>query len=254
PQTYGLLLKKKLSIQQTLLDSGVCVHPPVPQKRPVRPKFVHPGPVDFANYDFLPIDRTFGDDLAVRAANEALPPKFASIAARRRFVANAICRRNIATVRNRVTTLNRFPRTVLCLSEFLLLARMPTDRRRIKNNFGSAQGGQPSRFRIPLVPANTNTDFAVFCFPRQKSKIARRKVKLLVVERIVRNVHFAVFAKKFSVRVNDCGGVVINTGPAFFEEGCDNRDPELSGQLRQVSGRFSGNFLRQRKVLVVFGL
>src|SRR5882762_4770049 len=103
----------KLSIEQPLLNSSVSVHPPVAQKWPVCPMLVHPLPIDFANHDFFPIDRTFRNDLTVRSANETLPPKFNSVAASRRFVTDAVRCRHVTTIRDRVTSLNRFPGRVL---------------------------------------------------------------------------------------------------------------------------------------------
>ena len=112
------------------------------------------------------IDRTFGDDFAARRRDETLPPEFDPVAAGGRFMADAIRHRDITTVRDRVTALNRFPGRMLRLAEFFFLARMPADRRRIKKNFRAAQRGQARRFRIPLVPANADADFPVRGCPR----------------------------------------------------------------------------------------
>src|SRR5436305_1912465 len=141
----------KLSIEKPLLDSRVSIDPSIAQEGPMGAMLVHARPIDFANDDFFPVNRTFGDDLAVRSANETLPPKFDSFSASRRFVANSICRSDVATVRDGMASLDSFPCIVLGGAEFLFLARMPADCRRIKNNFGPAQGGQAPRLRIPLV-------------------------------------------------------------------------------------------------------
>src|SRR5207253_1637966 len=144
-----------------------------------------------------------------------LPPKFNSVAASRCFVTDPVRRRNVTAVRDRVTALNCFPRRMLRRAEFFFLARMPADRRRIKNNLGATQCRQPSCFGIPLVPANADTDLAALCFPRLKTEVARREIKLLVIQRIVRDVHLAIFPEKSSVRVNNCGRVVINASATF---------------------------------------
>src|SRR6476661_681185 len=125
-------------------------------------------------------------------------------------MANAICHGYVASIRDRVTALNGFPRGMLGRSELLLLARMPANCRRIKNDFGTAQRGQPRRFGIPLVPANADSYFAMLGVPRLKPKVAGGEIKFLVIERIVWNVHLAVLAEQLAVRVDDCGGVVIN--------------------------------------------
>src|SRR5947207_13214430 len=95
-------------------------------------------------------------------------------------------------------------------AEFFFLARMPADRRRIKNNLGATQCRQPSCFGIPLVPANADTDLAAICVPRLKTKIARREIKLLVIQRIVRALHLAIFPEKFSVRVHNYGRTLLS--------------------------------------------
>jgi hypothetical protein len=46
-------LKKKLSIEQTLLNSGVRIYAPVAQKRPMRPMLADATPIDLADYNFF---------------------------------------------------------------------------------------------------------------------------------------------------------------------------------------------------------
>src|SRR6266487_3445308 len=149
----------KLSIEQTLLDSRVGINTPVAQEWPMRPIFVYAIPVDFAANDLFSIHRSLGDDFAVGTADEALSPEFNAIAAGWRFVTDSVCCGDVATVRNRVTALNCFPRRMLRCAKFFFFARMPSDRRRVKNNLRAAQGRQARRFRIPLVPANADADF-----------------------------------------------------------------------------------------------
>src|ERR1051326_3290914 len=51
PRTYRRSAGRKVSIKQTLLDSGVSIHAPVAEKRPMRAKLVHPRPIDFADHN-----------------------------------------------------------------------------------------------------------------------------------------------------------------------------------------------------------
>src|SRR5438105_7508693 len=134
--------KMKLSIEQALLDSRISVHPPVAEKRPVRSILVYVIPVDFSHDDFFAIDRTFRDDLAIRAANKTLSPEFDSVSARRRLMANAIRSRDIAAICDCVAPLNCFPGRILRCAELFLFGWVPADRRWIKNNFRAAQRGQ----------------------------------------------------------------------------------------------------------------
>src|SRR5580704_503655 len=110
-------------------------------------------PIDICNHDFFIIDRAFGDDLSIRPANKTLTPKLNACSTGGRFMAHAIGDRDVTTVRDSVTALDRSPGRILRFAKLFLLAGMPTDRGRIKQNLGPAQRSQPGRFRVPLVPA-----------------------------------------------------------------------------------------------------
>src|SRR4029077_2177014 len=99
---------------------------------------INRAPVNLSRDDFFAIDGTFGNDLTVRSANEALPPKFDSGSAYWRLVAHAIGGGDVTTVGDGVTALDRFPRGMLRFAEFLSLAGVPADRGRIENDFGAA--------------------------------------------------------------------------------------------------------------------
>ena len=111
-----------------------------------------------------------------------MSPELDPRSAGRRFVADAIHRRDVAAIRDRVTALHRFPRGMLRGAVFFLLARMPADRRRIKKDLRAAQCGQPRGFRIPLVPADADADLPVRGLPGLESEIARREIKFLVIK------------------------------------------------------------------------
>src|SRR5947209_9690638 len=194
PKGTALNSKMKLRIKQTLLESSIRVNATIAQKRPVGAVPIDRRPVNLCSDDFFLIDAGFGDDVAVRAANETLSPKLDSISSGRFFMTHPVGRGNKTAVRDRMAALDCLPGSVLRFAEFVLLARMPADCGGIKQNFGTAQRGQARRFRIPLVPTNQDAERPTLCFPGCKAKIARREIKFLVVERIVRNVHLAIFA------------------------------------------------------------
>ena len=184
----------------------------------MRPMFVHAIPFYIGHDNLFSIHRTFCDDFSARRSDKTLPPKLNAVAARGRFMADAICSRDVTAVRNCVTALNGFPGRILRRTKFFFFAGMPADCRWIKNNFRTAQGRQSCRFRVPLVPANADANFPSLGCPRLKSEIARREIKFLVIKRIVRNVHLPIFAEQFAVRVDNCGRIVIHTGAAFLEK------------------------------------
>src|SRR6266550_7530638 len=214
-------------VDQTLLDFGISVDPAVAQKWPVRPMFVDASPIDLRRHNLFLIDRTFRDDFAVRPAHKALPPKINAISTGGRFVTDTVRHRDVAPISDRMTTLNCLPRGMLRLSKFLFLTRMPADCGWIKENLRATQRGQSRRLRIPLVPANADADLSARSVPRLKSKIARREIKFFVIQGIIGNMHFAIFTEQFSIRVDDCRGVVIEAGAASLKKRCNDYCPSF---------------------------
>src|ERR1043166_3600015 len=208
-----------MSVNDSLGQAAISINPPVAQKRPVRARGFHLIQVQRHDERFFLVGAGFGENLTRRSSDETLTPEFDAIAANaiKNFMADAVRNANVATVRNRVAALNRFPGAVLERAVFFLLAGMPADGCWIKKNFRALQCREPRAFGIPLVPANQYADLRILRLPGSKTKVARREIKFLVVKRIVRNVHLAIDAEQRAVRVNDGGRVVINTCRAFLE-------------------------------------
>src|SRR5579884_1367019 len=142
--------------------------------------------------------RRFSQDSSERIAEKGASPEFeagagsgfaANVAV---LVTHTIHHRDIDAVRNRVRALNRAPGIVLGVAELGFLCRVPADRSGIKENLRALQGGEARSLRIPLVPANQRTDFSRLRVERAEAEIAGGEVKLFVIKRVVRNVHFAV--------------------------------------------------------------
>ena len=60
-----------------------------------------------------------------------------------------------------------------------------------------------------------------------EAKIPRRKIKLLVVERIIGDMHLAIATNKLALRVKNDGSVVVKASSAALEERCDQTDPQI---------------------------
>src|SRR5712671_1671170 len=130
---------------------------------------------------------------------------------------------------------------MLLAAIFGLLGRMPADGGGIKKNFRALHGREARGFRIPLVPANQNANFAVAGLPRSEAEVPGREIKLLVIERVVGNMHFSVRAEQRTVRVNDRRCVMVNTGGALLEERSNDYDFVVSRQLLKRLGARSWN-------------
>src|SRR4029077_12658279 len=100
-----------------------------------------------------------------------------------------------------VGALNGAPGVELRGAEFLLLGGMPADRRRIENYIGAAEACKARTFGIPLVPAYQHADAAEFRVEIGKAQVPRSEIKFFVIERIVRNVHLAIFSEERSVSI-----------------------------------------------------
>ena len=131
---------------------------------------------------------------------------------------------------------------------------MPADGRRIEKDLSSLHGGEPGGFRIPLVPADERSYFSVASLKCFEAEIARRKIKLFVVKRVVRDMHFAVLACDSSVGIDDYRGIVINPSGSLFKKRRDNDDFVVFGELSQSFCTRAGNGFGKFKVLMIFAL
>src|SRR4051794_19655555 len=115
---------------------------------------------------------------------------------------------------------------------------MPANGRRIEQHLGPAERRQAGRLRIPLVPADQRPDARKSGVEAAKTEIARRKVILLEVQRVVGDVHLAIEAEQRSVRVDNDRRVVIDArGPAFEDRPYDD-NAELARELREALARW----------------
>src|SRR5439155_16868872 len=151
----------------------------------------------------------FGEDLAGSPGDETLAPELDTVAASRTFEAHAVDHRDVAAVGDRVTSLNQFPGALLVRSVFLLFLRVPADGGGIKQYLSPLQRRETRAFGIPLVPTDEHADLRVPGLPRFETEIARREIKLFIVQRVVGNVHLAIDAEQRTAGVDDRRRVVI---------------------------------------------
>src|SRR5207302_6556134 len=149
-------------------------------------------------------------------------------------------------------TLDRKPGVELSRAELLLFRRMPADGRGIKKNIRAAQARETRAFRIPLVPADQSADPAVPRVEIGKAQITRSEIELLVVERIVRDVHLAVKPEQRTVGVEHGGGVVMKPGGAALEDRRDDDHPQLACELAERFRGGAGNRFGQIEALGIF--
>src|SRR5260370_6705479 len=101
---------------------------------------------------------------------------------------------------------------MLGLIDVGLLLREPSDGSRIEDKLCPTQSSESGCLGKPLVPADERADFAIRGIVSLKAKVSGREIKLLVVERVVWNVHLAILTSQLTRGIDDDGGVVINPG------------------------------------------
>src|SRR6266700_3373936 len=119
---------------------------------------------------------------------------------------------------------------MLRLAELGFLLRMPADGRGIKENVRALESREPGGFGIPLIPADEDADSTEAGVERSKARpphprpgaqghspqgrggksVAGREVILLIIKRIVGDVHLAKDAEERAVGVEDRGRIMID--------------------------------------------
>ena len=123
-----------------------------------------------------------------------------------------------------------------------------------KKNLRALHRGESRSLGVPLIPADQHADFAEAGLPRAKPQVARREVKLLVIERVVRNVNFAIHAEQRAVGIDDRGGIMINARAALLEQRDDQHHAAALGQALKRLRRRAGDRLGHGEVFVILAL
>src|SRR3954465_14958009 len=114
---------------------------------------------------------------------------------------------------------------------------MPAYRGRTEDDLGAGQGGEPGTFWIPLVPADERAHASIVRIESLEAEVPGGEVKLLVIERIVGNVHLAIEPEDLAVGIDHHRCIVINAPCAFLKDGGNDRDLRL---LRYFGENFRG--------------
>ncbi len=247
-------------IEKALGDGRVGVDAAVAQEGPVAARVFKEREIDFAEEDFFRIVRGLGDDAAEGIGQKAAAPELeaGALGAIAEDVAilmtDAIDAGHVDAVGDGVRALDGLPCVVLRGAELVLLGRMPADGRGIEKDFCALQGGEARAFGIPLIPADERADAAEGGVDGAKSEIAGREVVLLVVERIVGDVHLAIDAGDAPIGVEGDGGVVVEARGAALKERGNDDDASFAGDLAEFRGRGSWDGLGEIEEAEVFAL
>lgn len=151
-------------------------------------------------------------------------------------------------------THRRTPGVILRVAVLRLLGRLPTDRRGVENHVRSRHSGQTCSLWIPLIPAHQRRNPTELRIEGAETRIARREVKLLVEQRIFRDMHFPVQTGLRSIGIDHHRRVVIQPWRTLLEHGSHHHNPQLFGYPGKFFGGRPRDGLGQVKQLMLLAL
>ena len=158
------------------------------------------------------------------------------------------------TVGDGMASQHRVPCRPLRFAIWLLVFRKPADGGGIAQELGAGQCGQTSSFREPLVPADADTDSPKASRKAAKTEISGSEIELLVIGRIVGDVHLTIVASDFPIGIDHGRRIVVESRGAAFEEAGHNHDIVFCRQFSQRLGRWAWNRLGQIESTMVLRL
>ena len=108
--------------------------------------------------------------------------------------------------------------------------------RRINEDFRPCKRHHPRPFRVPLIPAHLHTETSYAGIYRLKSEVTRSEIEFLIVSRVVRNVHLAIFSSDRAILFYHHSSVVIESRSTSFKERSHNDDAQCLCQFSIESG------------------
>src|ERR1041385_6582548 len=169
--------------------------------------------------------RGFHDDPSKRIAKKRSAPEFQALALSAiaanvaMLMPHTIDHSHKDSVGDGMCALDGAPRVMLYRAELSFLVRMPADGGGIKKNISALQSCETRTFWIPLVPANESSHASMLGVKGLKAEIARSEVKLLIVKRIIRDMHLAIKAFGAAIGVEDDRRVVVQAARAPLKNG-----------------------------------
>src|SRR5690606_20310315 len=159
----------------------------------------------------------FGQHVAPFVANEAVAVEALPLAAFA-FVADAIGGDHRHAIADRVADHRPAPHAA---GVHFRILRLAADGGGIEQHFRAVQRQHAGGFRIPLVPAHTDTDPGAEHVPHLEPVVARAEIELLLVSRAIGNVALAVSAHDLAIGADHGEGVVIVVPIALEDAGRD---------------------------------
>ena len=198
----------------------------------------------------------FGQELALRSSHEGMTPELDAVGLVRWVFlpAGAVDSNDREAVGDGMTSLNGLPSTELALLLFVGVTALPTDGGGVDEKFGTLQRHETGSFGVPLVPTNLYAEATDRGLDRVEAQVAWREVELLVVGRVIGDVHLAIGASDASILLEHHRSVVVKASCTTVKETGDQYDAAFAGDVAIELGAGAWNRLGQIEVVGIFDL
>ena len=170
-----------------------------------------------------------------------------------RFYTGAVDRNDGQAVGHAVAALNQLPGLALLGLLPVRVRGYAADGGRVDEQFGAVQGHGTGGFRIPLVPADQYSQRCHRGFDGLESQVSGSEIELLVEERVVRDVHFAVLSGDAAIGLQYHGGIVVDAGCTALEQRQHDDHAQFLGQgAERLRGRAGNGFCQVAQAGVFF--
>ena len=110
------------------------------------------------------------------------------------FPAAAVDGNHRQAIGNGMSALYGLPSSELTCFLLVGIRAFPTDGSRVDEQFCALQSHETRSFRIPLIPAHLHAQHTHARRDRVEAEVAWSEVELLVIGRVIGDVHLAIFA------------------------------------------------------------
>ena len=231
------------------LQVGECVDSTIAEEGPVRACGVNEAEIAFDVQSGFDLVVGLCENISIGISHKAAAPELYLA-----FGSDAIGSTHKQSIGDGVTAHHRLPCGVLAGAVDVSFAGNPANCGGVEQQFGALHSGQSCGFRIPLIPADADTDSCVASGEGEKSEIAWCEVEFFEIQRVVGDMHFSIHASDTAVGIEYDGRVVVQAVRATFEERYDDDDLEFFGDFLQGCGCGSRDWFSESEPIMFFGL
>jgi hypothetical protein len=198
--------------------------------------------------------RGFGKEFALGTRHEAGAPELDAIglSAGIGLMSYPIHSHDGEAVGHGMTPLHELPSLALALLFVRRIAALIAYGGGIDEDVGASEGHQTCSFGVPLIPADLHAEVAHGGLDGLETEVARSEVELLVVGRVIGNMHLAMDTGDGAISLEDNSCIVVKPRCPAFEEAGDEYNAMLTRKGAEELGRRTRNGFG--KVEVIDGL